>query len=144
MEDPTGVVKAEAGASASASASTSGGVMITSNSSVVARLPDKIMEILLKEDAPEAIWWLDGGKAFAIQKEKFQKQVLDTSFRGNKFKSLVRNLHRWYEYTQDLRSWCMVYVVCLLPLLFRLTQYKHSDTHTLSFLPTNFSGDLNE
>ena len=64
----------------------------------VTRLPDKIMEILMKEEAPEAIWWLHDGTAFAMQKEKFQAQILDTHFRGNKFKSVVRNLHRWYVY----------------------------------------------
>lgn len=61
------------------------------------RLPDKIMAILLSEEAPDAIWWLQKGTAFAMQKEKFQTQILDKHFRGNKFKSLVRNLHRWYE-----------------------------------------------
>lgn len=61
------------------------------------RLPDKIMAILLSEEAPDAIWWLQKGTAFAMQKEKFQTEILDKHFRGNKFKSLVRNLHRWYE-----------------------------------------------
>ncbi|CAB9523841.1 HSF-type DNA-binding [Seminavis robusta] len=59
------------------------------------RLPDKIMAILLREEAPDAIWWLQKGTAFAMQKEKFQAMILDKHFRGNKFKSLVRNLHRW-------------------------------------------------
>lgn len=62
----------------------------------VTRLPDKIMGILLNEEAPEAIWWIHNGTAFVMQQEKFQAQILDTHFRGNKFKSLVRNLHRWY------------------------------------------------
>ena len=60
------------------------------------RLPDKMMAILLTEEAPDAIWWLQKGSAFAMQKEKFQEKILDKHFRGNKFKSLVRNLHRWY------------------------------------------------
>jgi HSF-type DNA-binding len=59
------------------------------------RLPDKIMAILVSEEAPDVIWWLQKGTSFAIQKEKFQEQILDKHFRGNKFKSLVRNLHRW-------------------------------------------------
>ena len=59
------------------------------------RLPDKMMAILLTEEAPDAIWWLQKGSAFAMQKEKFQEKILDKHFRGNKFKSLVRNLHRW-------------------------------------------------
>ena len=68
----------------------------TAGASSVVRLPDKIMTILLNEEAPDAIWWLKKGTAFAMQKEKFQEQILDKHFRGNKFKSLVRNLHRWY------------------------------------------------
>jgi HSF-type DNA-binding len=59
------------------------------------RLPDKMMAILVSGEAPDAIWWLQNGTAFAMQKEKFQEQILDKHFRGNKFKSLVRNLHRW-------------------------------------------------
>lgn len=59
------------------------------------RLPDKIMRILLSKEAPEAIWWLPKGDSFAIQMEKFQEEILMKYFRGNKFKSLVRNMHRW-------------------------------------------------
>ena len=59
------------------------------------RLPDKMMAILVREEAADAIWWLQKGTAFAMQKEKFQEKILDKHFRGNKFKSLVRNLHRW-------------------------------------------------
>ena len=70
--------------------------------SAATRLPDKIMAILLSEEAPDAIWWLQKGTAFAMQKEKFQTQILDIHFRGNKFKSLVRNLHRWYDITTAL------------------------------------------
>lgn len=59
------------------------------------RLPDKMMRILLSNEAPEAIWWLPKGESFAIQKDKFEGDILLKYFRGNKFKSLVRNLHRW-------------------------------------------------
>lgn len=59
------------------------------------RLPDKLMHILLTKEAPDAIWWLPRGDAFIIQKEKFQDAILLKYFRGNKFKSLVRNMHRW-------------------------------------------------
>lgn len=68
------------------------------------RLPDKVMAILLNDEAPDAIWWLQKGTAFAMQKEKFQTQILDKHFRGNKFKSLVRNLHRWY----DTEAWLLI------------------------------------
>lgn len=59
------------------------------------RLPDKMMCVLLNNMAPDAIWWMENGTSFAMQKEKFQTQILDKYFRGNKFKSMVRNLHRW-------------------------------------------------
>lgn len=59
------------------------------------RLPDKMMGILLSNEAPDAIWWLQKGKTFAMQKDKFEEVILSKYFRGNKFKSLVRNLHRW-------------------------------------------------
>ena len=59
------------------------------------RLPDKLMKILLTKEAPDAIWWLPKGDTFIIQKEKFQEAILLKYFRGNKFKSLVRNMHRW-------------------------------------------------
>ena len=60
------------------------------------RMPDKIMGILLTdEEAQGAIWWLPNGDSFIIHKEKFEKEILLKYFRGNKFKSMVRNLHRW-------------------------------------------------
>jgi HSF-type DNA-binding len=59
------------------------------------RLPDKLMHILLTKEAPCAIWWLPRGDTFVIQKDKFQDAILLKYFRGNKFKSLVRNMHRW-------------------------------------------------
>ena len=59
------------------------------------RLPDKMMRILLSNEAPSAIWWLPKGESFAILKDKFEGEILLKYFRGNKFKSLVRNLHRW-------------------------------------------------
>lgn len=59
------------------------------------RLPDKIMGILLADEAEHAIWWLPNGESFAIEKDAFQEEILLKYFRGNKFKSMVRNLHRW-------------------------------------------------
>lgn len=61
------------------------------------KLPEKIMGILLadEEEAHDAIWWQPQGDSFIIHKEKFEKEILLKYFRGNKFKSMVRNLHRW-------------------------------------------------
>jgi len=90
------------------------------------RLPDKIMAILLQEEAPDAIWWLQKGTAFAMQKELFQEQILDKHFRGNKFKSLVRNLHRWYEEVQFRSPVC----VCV----FFDTLFLHDSSFSYLFL----------
>lgn len=95
------------------------------------RLPDKIMAILLKEEAPDAIWWLQNGTAFAMQKEKFEKQVLDKHFRGNKFKSLVRNLHRWYV---RLLKVPVVFPSCLL-----FSPINHETAH-LNLLSASLTG----
>ena len=57
--------------------------------------PQKLMQLLKNEEAPDAIWWLQKGTAFAMQKEKFQSMILDKHFRGNKFTSIIRKLNRW-------------------------------------------------
>ena len=61
------------------------------------KLPEKIMGILLagNEEAQGAIWWHPDGESFIIHKEKFEEEILLKYFRGNKFKSMVRNFHRW-------------------------------------------------
>lgn len=66
-----------------------------SNMKNTSRLPDKMMCILLNDLAPDAIWWLESGASFAMDKDKFQEEILDKYFRGNKFKSMIRNLHKW-------------------------------------------------
>lgn len=93
--DKTGDLAATAGTAAAAAAA-----LPTSKLAeallVSPRLPDKIMGILLTdEEAQGAIWWLPNGDSFIIHKEKFEKEILLKYFRGNKFKSMVRNLHRW-------------------------------------------------
>jgi len=59
------------------------------------RLPDKVMGILLTHEAEDAIHWLPNGESFVMEETKFQRDILLKYFRGNKFKSMIRNLHRW-------------------------------------------------
>ncbi|CAB9510253.1 HSF-type DNA-binding [Seminavis robusta] len=67
--------------------------------SAPSHFPDKLMALLEKKVAPDAVWWLrDMGKikgAFAINRRVFTKKVLDTAFNGNKWPSITRNFNRW-------------------------------------------------
>ena len=59
------------------------------------RFPDKIRLLLDSESATDALWWLPGGNAIAINKEVFCQHLLIRHFRGNKFTSVTRNFNRW-------------------------------------------------
>lgn len=59
------------------------------------RLPDKLMEILNKEFAPDVMWWQPDGECFAFDSETVQKKILDVWFRGTKLSSFIRSLNRW-------------------------------------------------
>jgi len=67
--------------------------------SVPSQFPDKLMALLDKNVAPDAVWWLkDIGSvtgAFAINRKVFSEKLLDVAFNGNKFPSITRNLNRW-------------------------------------------------
>jgi hypothetical protein len=47
--------------------------------------PRLLMKLLNDEAAPDAIWWLPDGVAFAIDPDKIPSQVLDSHFRGTKY-----------------------------------------------------------
>jgi HSF-type DNA-binding len=61
--------------------------------------PDKLMALLEKRVALDAVWWLrdlgDTKGVFAINRKVFTKKVLDVAFNGNKWPSITRNLNRW-------------------------------------------------
>lgn len=59
------------------------------------RFPDRLFELLNTEAVPASLYWLPGGKAFAIEQEDFDKKVLDKYFQATKFASFVRRLHKW-------------------------------------------------
>lgn len=60
------------------------------------RFPDRLYELLHTDAAPKSLFWLPGGKAFAIEQETFSSEVLDKYFQATKFASFVRRLHKWY------------------------------------------------
>lgn len=66
---------------------------------VPSQFPDKVMALLERKEAPEAVWWLrdvgDIQGAFAINKKIFSVQLLNKAFNGNKWPSITRNLNRW-------------------------------------------------
>jgi len=60
--------------------------------------PQKLMQLLKNDEAPDAIWWLDDGASFAIEPEKFttiMNKVSRTSKKKVKLDSILRNLYRW-------------------------------------------------
>ena len=58
--------------------------------------PERLMDLLEKQVAKDAMWFLSGGDAFAIVPKLFSEQVLDKFFQGTKFESFTRKLNRWY------------------------------------------------
>lgn len=59
------------------------------------RFPDRLYELLNTEAAPDSLYWLPGGKAFAIDQDNFATEVLDKYFQATKFASFIRRLHKW-------------------------------------------------
>ncbi|CAB9496268.1 expressed unknown protein [Seminavis robusta] len=57
------------------------------------RLSTKLMKLLDEEAAPDALWWLDS-QIFAVEPKYFQTQVLDPHFRGTKYASFLRTMHK--------------------------------------------------
>lgn len=60
--------------------------------------PQKLMQLLKNDEAPDAIWWLEDGESFAIEQENFTKvmnKVSRTSKKQVKLDSILRNLYRW-------------------------------------------------
>ena len=57
--------------------------------------PAQLMDVLQRNVAPDAIWFLEGGEAIGLHGDLIVDKVLNEHFRGMKFNSLVRNLNRW-------------------------------------------------
>ena len=57
--------------------------------------PAQLMNLLQRNVAPDALWFLEGGEAIGIDTETIVDKVLNEHLRGMKFNSMVRNLNRW-------------------------------------------------
>ena len=57
------------------------------------RIASTLMELLNDNSVPEALWWLDD-HTFAADPKFFQTQVLDPYFRGTKYASFLRTMHK--------------------------------------------------
>jgi len=92
---PAPMTASFAGAGAGASPSAEEYTEKQSHELNVDRFPEKIMWLLDNRTAPDGLWWLPSGDAFAIKKIAFIDQLLHSHFRGNKFSSITRKLNRW-------------------------------------------------
>jgi hypothetical protein len=59
------------------------------------RLPDKLIEYLNKNVAPNVLWWQTGGETFSFDSTKAQEHLLDRYFNETKLSSFTRSLNRW-------------------------------------------------
>jgi len=57
------------------------------------KLASTLMKLLDDESVPESLWWLDD-EHFAVDPKHFQAQVLDPHFRGTKYASFLRTMHK--------------------------------------------------
>ena len=58
--------------------------------------PERLMDLLEKKVAEDAMWFLPGSDAIAIKPKLFSEKVLNKYFQGTKFESFQRKLYRWY------------------------------------------------
>ena len=56
--------------------------------------PQRLMEMLDDEVVPDAMWWAEEGKAFAMDLSKFG-DVLQHHFQATKYASFTRKLNKW-------------------------------------------------
>lgn len=56
--------------------------------------PQRLMEMLDKQVVPDAMWWAEEGKAFAMDLSKFG-DVLHHHFQATKYASFTRKLNKW-------------------------------------------------
>jgi HSF-type DNA-binding len=68
--------------------------------------PQRLMEMLDGAVVPDAMWWAEEGKAFAMDLSKFG-DVLHHHFQATKYASFTRKLNKWYVSAYSI-------VVCVL------------------------------
>ena len=57
--------------------------------------PEKLMDLLNREESRDGLSWFPGGKSFAIHRVPFLKKILPKHFESTKFESFTRKLNRW-------------------------------------------------
>ena len=88
----------------------------SSSQSAVVAFPAQLLDILQRNVAPDALWFLEGGEAIGINRKLIDK-VLNDHFRGMKFSSLVRNLNRW-QVQSDLMNRIALWSVAFSGVMF--------------------------
>lgn len=58
--------------------------------------PVKLMSLLQRRVAPDALWFLPEGKAIGLEKTKFVEKILNDHFQCLKYTSAIRMFNRWY------------------------------------------------
>lgn len=58
------------------------------------KFPRRLMELLRRNERPDAIKWLPDGKMFAMHTGKID-EVLSKNFQGARFSSFTRTLNKW-------------------------------------------------
>jgi len=66
------------------------------NDNTLLNFPERLMDLLEKGVAKDAMWFLSRGDGFAVVPKLFSEQVLDKFFQGSKYESFTRKLNRWY------------------------------------------------
>jgi hypothetical protein len=56
--------------------------------------PRRLMDLLQRNERPDAIYWLPDGKMFAMHTGVID-EVLSTAFQGAQFSSFTRTLNKW-------------------------------------------------
>lgn len=84
-------------AAATASASSSAAQIPSQHHELIITqtFPQRLMEMLDNQVVPDAMWWAEGGKAFALDLSKFE-DVLHNHFQATKYASFTRKLNKWY------------------------------------------------
>ena len=57
----------------------------------------KFLDLFEDEVAKDIVWWLPGrrGEAFALNRERFERELIKKKFQGQTFVNFLANLSRW-------------------------------------------------
>jgi hypothetical protein len=57
--------------------------------------PVRLHKLISCEQFSSALWWVDGGEAFAVQKNGYRDHIMNVFFDESKFRSLQTLLHKY-------------------------------------------------